>query len=85
MRFNCYTFNNSPVLFRGYVYYEDMTPVKNAVVLIEKVLPKSERYFQNINSESNYAYTKTNKYGQFCFKIFDNTYYYRVKIFDNNI
>lgn len=80
MRKNDYNLTYKPVLFRGYVYYEDMTPVKNAVVLLEKVYKNA-----NLQNEDSiyYDYTITNKFGEFCFQIFDTTHYYKIKIFDN--
>lgn len=83
MRINHYTFDYKPVLFIGYVYYEDMTPVKNAIVLLEMVLYDSERACKNTNIKPSCTYTKTNKCGEFCFEIVDSTHYYTVKIFDN--
>lgn len=83
MIINNYTPNYKPILFKGYVYYEDMTPVKNAIVLLEVVLYDGERAYTNTKLQNSYSYTTTNRWGQFYFQIFDPTRYYKIKIFDN--
>ncbi|MBW6409478.1 hypothetical protein [Clostridium weizhouense] len=82
--YNCY----KGVLIRGYVYNEDMSPVKNAIVILEIVLSEDKRKLINLKLENRgniYCMdTTTNEFGEFCFKIFDINHYYKIKIFEND-
>lgn len=82
-------FNCCPnVLIRGYVYYEDMTPVIDALVILERVLSKEEIIYTNskLQNKGDFycASSTTNSFGKFCFPIFDTNHYYKIKIFENN-
>lgn len=76
-----YKYNST--LFKGYLYYEDMTPVKNAIVLLEMVLSKWEKQCIKNCSSPYCAYCTTNEYGEFLFRISDKSHYYKIKIFEN--
>ncbi|HBJ1652185.1 hypothetical protein [Clostridium botulinum] len=73
----------SPVLIKGYLYYEDMMPVKNAIILLEIVLLEWEKKYIENSSSLYCAYCTTNSYGEFCFKINDKNHYYKIKIYEN--
>ncbi|GAA0076331.1 hypothetical protein UT300005_07090 [Clostridium sp. CTA-5] len=82
-------FNCCPnVLLRGCVYYEDMTPVIDALVILETVLSKKETIYTNYKSQNKGDFycisSTTNSFGEFCFPIFDINHYYKIKIFENN-
>ena len=81
MKNNIYKCNST--LFKGYLYYEDMTPVKNAIVLLEMISSKSEKKYMQKCNIPYCAYCTTNNYGKFFFKINDKNHYYRIKIFEN--
>ncbi|MDR5585905.1 MULTISPECIES: hypothetical protein [Clostridium] len=72
------------VLFKGYLYYEDRTPVKNAIVLLEIVLSDKEKAYTEKDSSLYCAYSVTNDLGEFCFKISDKNHYYKIKICENH-
>ncbi|ACD52616.1 hypothetical protein FDB55_02930 [Clostridium botulinum] len=72
------------VVFKGYLYYEDKTPVKNTIVLLEIVLSDKEKVSIKKNSNLYCAYSITNDLGEFCFKISDKNHYYKIKIFENH-
>lgn len=67
---------NSFVLYKGYAYYDDMTPVVNALVIIEVISS-----IKTQNNEKN-IYTTTNQYGEYCFRIYNRNNYYRIKIYN---
>lgn len=83
MKKNIYKCNST--LFKGYLYYEDRTPVKNAVVLLEMVSSKWEKLYMKSCNIPYFAYCTTNEYGEFSFRINDQNHYYKIKIFENYI
>ncbi|AOR23414.1 hypothetical protein [Clostridium taeniosporum] len=72
-----------PVLVKGNLFYDDMTPVKNAIVLLEIVLLEYEKIHMKDNSSLYCAYDITNDFGEFCFQINDRDHYYKIKICEN--
>ncbi|NFR87214.1 MULTISPECIES: hypothetical protein [unclassified Clostridium] len=74
----------NPVLFKGCLYYEDRTPVKNAIVFLEIVLSDKEKASIKKNSNLYCAYSITNDLGEFYFQISDKDHYYKIKIFENH-
>lgn len=77
-------FKCDPVFLKGYIYYEDMTPVKNAIVLLEMVLSDCEKNHIKNSSSLYCEYSTTNDCGEFCFKISDKNHYYKIKICENH-
>lgn len=73
---NNYNNCNDFVLYKGYAYYEDMTPVVNALVIIEVISQI------NTKNKEQSIYTTTNQYGEYCFRIYNRNNYYRIKIYN---
>lgn len=75
---------NSRNLIKGTVLYDDMTPVKNAIVILERYFPQKIYKYYYLKYDKKYLlFTKTNSQGEFYFYIYNNNYYYKVKVFNN--
>ncbi|RDY31956.1 carboxypeptidase regulatory-like domain-containing protein [Lachnotalea glycerini] len=71
------------VLIRGYVRYRDSTPVKNAVVILERISSDCNKEQQK-KRLCYVTHTITDKDGEFNFFVSDRTSYYKIKVFDNH-
>ena len=73
------------ILINGCVRYKDHTPVRNAIVILEKIVTECVKNSQEEKKQNTYLnHTLTNKDGEFCFFITDPKCYYKIKIFDNH-
>ena len=73
------------VLINGCVHYNDCSPAKKAIVILEKLACDYNEELQADQSQAIYlAHTVTNSNGEFCFFITDKTTYYKIKVFDNH-
>lgn len=62
------------VMVKGKVYYLDKSPVKNAVVIIEKIIDEETAEFID--------YTITNKEGEYLFLINNKEFSYKISAFE---
>lgn len=77
--------NTEPVLIRGRIRYKDFTPVRGAVVILEKIsVVYNEELKEEKQQESYISHALTNCMGEFCFPVTDRNSSYKVKIFDNH-
>lgn len=77
--------HTEPVLIRGYVRYRDLTPVRGAVVILEKTLSFYNEELQKEELQQSYlAHALTNRKGEFCFSVTDRMSSYKIKIYDNH-
>lgn len=73
------------ILIRGYIRYKDNTPVKNAIVILEKISCKENIDLQEEQNQSIYLnHMVTGNNGEYCFLITDRTSNYKIKVFDNH-
>ncbi|WP_070001151.1 hypothetical protein [Cellulosilyticum sp. I15G10I2] len=85
MRRNKNTTYTDEVFIKGCVCYEDLEPVKNAIVILEQILLMKPSCAFNVEHEVIYStYTTTNRHGEFCFLIGDRNKYYKIKVFDTH-
>ncbi|MGL5615042.1 MAG: hypothetical protein ACRDD2_02260 [Sarcina sp.] len=69
-KYHCETF------IQGTVLYEDLKPVKSAIVILEMLC--------NSEEEGEIAfYSKTNCKGEFCFSVTDLNHCYKLKVFNS--
>lgn len=66
------------ILIKGCVHYEDNSPVKGTIVILEKISCEEQ------GEDIYITHTLTNCYGEFCFFISDRTSYYKIKVFNNH-
>lgn len=83
IRINAYNYQGRPFILKGYVYYDDNTPVSGALVILEMVLYDREKEDSD-NCSLYCGYCVTNCYGQFFFKINDKNHYYKLIIYEDN-
>lgn len=69
----------------GHVLYEDLSPVKNAIVILEAFQTYDASYKFNTCDLPPTLYSTTNYDGEFCFQINNPNCYYIIKIFDNDL
>lgn len=73
------------VLIRGWVRYQDFSPVKGAVVILEMIPCAYNEELQEEDFQGIYLnHTLTNSNGEFCFIITDKKSSYKIKVFDNH-
>lgn len=81
--YNEYDLEN--VVVRGYVRYRDYTPVKGAIVILEKMISEYNEVLQQEERLMVYhSHTLTNQNGEFSFLLMDRTSIYKIKVFDNH-
>lgn len=68
-KYHCETF------IKGIVLYEDLEPVKSAIVILEMIC--------NSEKEEIAIYSKTNEKGEFYFSVTDLNHCYKLKVFNN--
>lgn len=77
--------NREPLLIRGLVRYSDFTPVRGAVVILEKVARVYNEESQKEEYRESYVnHGLTSPRGEFCFAVTDKRSSYKIKIFDNH-
>ncbi|MFT4005823.1 MAG: hypothetical protein QM683_09370 [Lacrimispora sp.] len=77
--------HTEPFLIRGLVRYRDCTPVRGAVVILEKVSSVYNEEKQKEECRESYVnHALTNPKGEFCFAVTDKKSSYKIKIFDNH-
>ncbi|WP_349947380.1 hypothetical protein ABFV83_02515 [Lacrimispora sp. BS-2] len=73
------------ILIKGRVGYKDSCPVKDAIVILEKLVPVYDQESQEQEFEGTcLEHTTTNDQGEFCFSITDKMSSYKIKVFDNH-
>ena len=71
-------------VIKGLVRDTNKAPVREAVVILERLVPVFNEDLQEEDFSGVYlGHTLTNRYGEFCFRVSDRTSTYRIKVFDN--
>lgn len=77
--------NTENVLIKGCVRYDDCSPVKQAIVILEKIYCEYNEELQMNKIRYIYlTHTLTNKHGEFSFIVTDKLSCYLVKVFNNH-
>ncbi|WP_077611676.1 hypothetical protein [Clostridium sp. Marseille-P2415] len=78
-------YDTENVLIKGWIRYQDFSPVRGAVVILEKIDCFYNEELQEEDYQGIYLnHTLTNRNGEFCFIITDKKSSYKIKVFDNH-
>lgn len=79
-------FIKDEVIFKGNLYYEDMTPVAGVLVIMEMIFPigkfRDKSGVLRYKYKSKSIYTTSNAFGEYYFRIYNKKCLYRIKIFN---